>query len=257
MSTKQALKKAKRAAVSKQKKKAANIERASLSKEVRRAAPRSKTRRPLTSEAMNYRIATQGVLKTARELADNPENAKVKLQEMTNNEVLKGIREMIPVLGGIHGGIEVACRLVDEKKLELLPHQAEIVENFDRKVVAVSEDIHAMYEFMEAGQTPDDYMSIFIHYIDILAEMVQFSIPEALEQLLSPIEDLVNEYVKEHRQEGETSVEFGMRISDERIDRVAPLYRTTQALEDEPVEGEFESAEEQFPDAMANAKAIN
>jgi hypothetical protein len=244
-------KQAKRAAASKQKKKAANIERAKTQQQLGRRQEQQDRRSPQAKAARNarvgYAVATKGVIDTAKELQKDPEFAKTKIKALTNIEVLTGINEMIPVLGGVHGGIEIVTRLSDMKKYDILPHQAEMIEAFDRKVISISEDIHAMYEFINAEKQVEDYMPIFIHYIDTLADVVQFAIPELMEGLLQPIEALINEYVNEHKAEGEHSSAFGARVSDERIVRIAPEYRTMRPLEDFLPDADAEGEAEPTP----------
>jgi hypothetical protein len=230
MSTKQANKKAKRAAVSKQKRKAANVQRNLDQFHIGRREMARIAVSPEGIEAsearLRYDIATKGVIQTALDLKKDPKKATA---ELNNIEVLKGINDMIPILGNIHGVIEVTSKLVDMKKTELTVEEQSLVDIFDKQIVSVAEDVHAMFEFINKEQEVDEYISLFVHYTDTLAEIMQFNIPELMESVLRPRELLINEYVREHMHEGESNYEFGMRLHGERITRVEVLYRTVPA----------------------------
>lgn len=235
MSTKQANKKAKRTAVSKQKRKAANVDRNLTQFMLGRRESARVAASPEGKEAaearLRYDIATKGVVQTALDLKKDPKAAADKLN---NIEVLKGINDMIPILGNIHGVIEVTSKLVDMKKTTLNEEEQALVDSFDRKIVAVAEDVHAMFEFINDGKEVDDYIDLFIHYTNTLAEIVQFEIPAVMDGVLRPREEVINEYVREHKHEVENNYEFGMRLHGERIARVQVLYRTIPVAAEAP-----------------------
>lgn len=246
MSTKQAQKKAKRAAVSKQKRKAANIDRNSsqfhLGRREMAKLAASPSGQAAAEARLRYDIATKGVIQTALDLKKDLKEATEKLN---NIEVLKGINDMIPILGNIHGVIEVTSKLVDMKKAELTEEQQALVVAFDKQIVSVAEDVHAIFEFINNEQEVEDYISLFVHYTDTLAEIMQFDIPALMEGVLRPLETLINEYVREHMHEGENNYAFGMRLHAERMNRVQVLYRTVPATEAapdarKPIEGTLE-----------------
>jgi len=238
MSTKQAHKKAKRAAASKQKRKQANVERNTTQFLMGRRETARFAKTPEGKEAsearLRYDIATKGVVQTALDLKKDIDAAK---SELNNIEVLKGINEMIPILGNIHGVLEVVSKLVDMKKTELTEEEMALVVHFDKQIVSIAEDVHAMFEFINKEQEVDDYISIFVHYTDTLAEIMQFDIPALMDGVLRPRELLINEYVAEHKHEGENNYDFGMRLHGERIARVQVLYRTIPAGDAAPAAG--------------------
>jgi hypothetical protein len=182
---------------------------------------------------IGYSIATQGVIQTAEALRKGRgKKGKNQITTMTNVEVLVGINEAIPVLAGVHGAMEVYSNLALEKKVEMLPHHVDMFETFDRNVVSITEDINAIYELIEKGLTPDQYLEVFIHYIDALANVYEFGIPEMLREVLKPAEALINQYVREHKEPEEADVGYGMRSHEARMQRVAPLYRTKSIAAD-------------------------
>lgn len=187
---------------------------------------------------IGYSIATKGVIETAQALRKTKagkkgaKEATKEIKDMTNVEVLVGINEAIPVLAGVHGAIEVVGELALENKIDLLPHHVDMIEIFDRNVVQITEDINAIYELIEKGLTPDQYLEVFIHYIDTLANVYEFGIPEMLREVLKPQEQLINQYVREHKEPEESDVGYGMRAHEARMKRVAPLYRTPSIAAD-------------------------
>lgn len=260
MSTKQVQKKAKRAQASKQKKKRANVERNSIQFNLGRREMARIAKTPEGIQAaeakLRYDIATKGVLQTALDLKKDFEKTKEKLN---NIEVLKGINQMIPILGNIHGVVEVTSKLVDMKKTTLTAEEQGMIDEYDRKVVGIAEDIHAIFEFINKEQEVEEYIEIFMHYTDLLAEVTEFSIPELMEKVLRPREEIINEYVREHKHDGEDNYTFGMRLHGERITRVQALYRTLPAGEvpssvKKPIEGTI-LPEDAFEDI--GAKQVN
>ena len=258
MSTKQAQKKAKRAVASKQKKKQANVERNSIQfnlgrREMARIAASPEGKEAAESR-LRYDIATKGVIQTALDLKKDIDGTKSKLN---NIEVLKGINEMIPILGNIHGVVEVVGKLVDMKKTTLTEEEQTQIDIFDKQIVSVAEDVHAMFEFINKEQEVDEYISLFVHYTDTLAEIMQFNIPDLMAIVLRPREEMINEYVREHKHEGENNYDFGMRLHGERITRVQVLYRTVPAAAEpmptnNPLVGELADAYEDI-----GAKQVN
>jgi len=237
MSTKQAQKKAQRAVKSKQKKKAANSDRNVKQFSMGRRELARMAASPEGIQAaeakLRYDIATKGVVQTALDLKKDYQAVK---ESLTNVDVLKGINEMIPILGNIHGVLEVVEKLVAMKKVTLTAEEQALVDAFDKQIVSVAEDVNAIFVFINEEKEVEDYISLFVHYTDTLAEVMQFDIPGLMEVVLRPREEVINEYVREHSLEGETNYDFGMRLHGERIARVAAMYRTVQPVE-APAEG--------------------
>jgi len=227
MSTKQAEKKAKRNQASKQKKKRANVDRNTTQFHLGRREMARIAKTPEGIQAaeakLRYDIATKGVMQTALDLRKDFDKAK---EALNNIEVLKGINEMIPILGNIHGVIEVVSKLVDMKKTTLTAEEQLLINLFDQKIVSIAEDVHAIFEFINKGQEVDDYISLFVHYTDTLAEVMEFDIPSVMEGVLRPREEIINEYVREHKGQDEDNYTFGMRLHGERMAIVAATYRT-------------------------------
>ena len=180
----------------------------------------------LKDTQLSYRIATQGVIATAEQLRKEGYNGKTA-KKMTNLGVIKGIHQMIPVFATLHGATEIVSDLVLEKRFELTTDQVDLMTNFDRAIVSIIEDINAIYDFIDAGKKPTDYMELYVHYIDTLADVCQIQQHELLENLLRPNKEAIDQYIKEHAGEGAAALEeYSMQKHNIRMERVAPLYRT-------------------------------
>ena len=178
-------------------------------------------------KALRYSLATEGLIKTAQALAkDKKQGASKTVKTMTNIEALKIINESIPVLSGIHAAIEVADRLHKEGKIDQEIHQVEMVEEMDKLITLISEDVHALFELINAGRQPEDYADVFIHYVDLTASVFEFNIPQIMSLYLKPLEAQIDEYVVEHKLPEEDNLRYTLRAHEERLQRVAPLYRT-------------------------------
>lgn len=189
-------------------------------------------------EARNVKVSDRGVLGTAEFIHKTRQKTKSKSEEITNLAVLEGIQEVIPKLLSIHATVEIVCELQKEGKVTLNEEQTKLVDQFDERVVKVGEDIVAIQTFIDADKEPEDYMAVFISYLDKLALLFEKELSELFDEVLKPYEVLVNDYVAEHKFEGESSFDFSMRYHTNRIDVVAPKYRTIEALEipEEPSE---------------------
>ena len=230
MSTKQQKLQARRATKAKAR---SNVKKSQLQKDRQAAAKAASLR---TDNQISHAIATKGVIQTAEALRRRRDGKKVvgkdPVKSMTNVEVLVGINEAIPVLAGVHGAIEVFQNLALEGKVDLLPHHVDMIEQYDRNIVSITEDINAIYELIEKGQVPEDYLVLFVSYIDTLANVYEFGIPELMRDFLKPHEQLINQYVREHKEPEEGDNQYGLRAHETRMKRVAPLYRTTSIAAD-------------------------
>lgn len=178
-------------------------------------------------------IGTAEYLKAVRKKVDSGDQ-----EEITNKVVVEGIQEVIPKLLSIHAAVEVICELQKENKLTLSENDIKLIDQFDERIVKIGEDILTIQTFIEAGKKPEDYMAIFISYLDKLAMLFEKELEELFTTVMKPHETMVNEYVKEHTFEGESSFDFSMRYHTNRIDVVAEKYRTIAGLDlpEEPSE---------------------
>lgn len=187
----------------------------------------------LKDKQLSYRIAVDGVVKTAQKLREEGYSGKTA-KKITNVGVMKGITQMIPVFATLHGATEVVSKLVLEKRFELSTSQIDISTSFDRIVVSIIEDINAIYDFIEAGKKPTDYMEIYVHYIDSLAEVCQILMPEVLDNLLKPNQAAIDQYIREHAGESAGALEtFSMEMHNVRMERIGPMYRTRETILDD------------------------
>jgi len=186
--------------------------------------------RAQADQQLSLEIATKGILAVAQDLATQRKGGKKSGRKFTNVGILKMITETIPVFAHFHGLIEVADRLHTEKKITLTTEQLLEFAGYDRAVVGITEDINAMYDFIEVGKKPDDYMEIFTHYIDLMAEVMQLQIPSIYGGTMNGIKPLVDAFVKEHTPEDVTMVQFSYGLHEIRMNRVADQYRTGQTV---------------------------
>lgn len=185
------------------------------------------------SQRLTAKIAREGTMKVAAEYHAMKKRAGGKGDKLTTLEVVNGINKFIPVVGVLHGGIEVVYKLVAEGKITLTAAQTKFIEDYDRNTVKLSEDVSVILGLVEAGKQPEDYMSIFIHYIDIVAAMAEINIPDIRQFVFKDIEEMITDYVREHKLENEDNLAYGMRMHDARMKVVTPLYRThTEALDE-------------------------
>lgn len=214
-----------------------------------KGAQRPATAQP-TGSQLQYQIATKGIIATARRYrkakrAKDAHNGKAP----TNLEILQSQSQAIEMMCPVHAGIEVATILVAEGKLQLEQADYDAIAKFDEAIVKIAEDIQALQILIEAEQTFEDFWELHVEYIDKLADMFQFRIPEMME-VMRPRSPVINQYVQEHTLPEENEMRFSMRIHHERLQRVAPKYRTIaqpevpEDLAEEAAEGEFIEAGE-------------
>lgn len=178
---------------------------------------------------LSLEIATKGIAAVAAQLRHEGGRKKVA-KKLTNVGVLKQINDMIPIFAHFHGLIEVLDRLHLERKVTLTTEQLLKFDPYDRDIVLITEDINTIHDFIEAGKNPADYMDIFVHYIDTMAEVTQILIPEIYSELFAEHKVLVDQFVKEHTPEDLTMAQFSLRLHEIRMNRVGDRYRTGQTV---------------------------
>lgn len=213
----------------------------------------------MREQRLRYDIATKGVLATAQALKEEGINGKAA-KKLNNIGVLRGVHQMIPVFATLHGAVEVASILVGEGRFVLTPEQIDLINSFDRNIVLITEDINAMYDLIDAGKKPKDYIELYVHYIDLLAEVCQVQMHELMNELFRPHQELIDTYIKEHASTVHTMESFSMELHAKRMDRVAPLYSTAAAeLHDmtKPLGGELvDDSDFDAADRFEEAKPI-
>ena len=191
-------------------------------------------------------VAREGTLSLAERLHHTKHKVDTAPQELTVKEVLTAINEAVPLIAMIHGGVEVFNILAKEGKVEITEENKAIIDEYDEQMVKTSENVNAMISMIEAGKQPSDFMGIFIHYLDLIAQMLQESIPKIRQTIFTQNEQLIEEYSKEHLAAEENYLQQGLRFHELRMKEVAPLYRTKLPVIDdlEPMEPISDSIEE-------------
>lgn len=150
-------------------------------------------------------------------------------ETLTNESVLKGLRESTTIVVPVHGAVEVLSRLESEDKVDVSEHE-ELISEFDRLVVRFIEDINVIATLINSGSEPADYAELLLDTTYTLTDLFEETIPELMEKVLKPLQAVIEIAVSEYRVEGESDIEFSARMHNERCAKVVPKYKTT--LED-------------------------
>jgi hypothetical protein len=147
-------------------------------------------------------------------------------EEITNTVVMQSINDVIPAVIRVHSGVELFCRLADEKRFEITAEEQTLINTTDELITKVTEDINAIVAFVDSGKTPEDYMGIFMNYTELLARLFDQTVPSVM-AMLTPRQELIDTYAKEHNSNKEAGVFLYMQgLHCERMEKVFPLYHT-------------------------------
>jgi len=186
-------------------------------------------RRNQAGKDLALEVATKGIAEVAEDLRKQGAASK-HAKKLTNLNVIQGMHKMIPVFAVTHGSLEIVSDLVLEKRFTLDAEQIDLIENFDRNVVRIVENINAIYDLIDAGKKPFDYIEIYTDYPNTMAELSTIQIPDMHSLLLKPNQAAVDQYVKEHRLEGESQEGLSVRLHEKRMETVGPKYRTQELI---------------------------
>lgn len=147
-----------------------------------------------------------------------------KPKDLTNKSVMENISHVIVAITKAHAGVSVFCSLADEKRFVITEEEQEIINDFDRIVVKITEDVDVISTHIEADQKPDDYMGIFVDYTHLVAQLYQDHFPIVVDMLKvhGPAMDL---YYQEHRG-GREVFDYMMQLHCKRMETVVPMYAT-------------------------------
>lgn len=167
--------------------------------------------------------------------AEFDEKTDFKPEEtITNKDVMQNIAEVIPAAVRVHSGVEILEILAGEKRFELSDEEVALIKQFDQQITALVEDINAVTVFVEDEKSPSDYMEVFMHYTELVARIFEVTIPGIM-LLLNAHDAVIDQYANEHRDANLPVYNYMLRLHEERMTRVAPLYRTTQTVVAEPM----------------------
>jgi hypothetical protein len=151
--------------------------------------------------------------------------------KLTNVIVMQNINDVIPAIIRVHSGVEVFCRLADEKRFEITPEEQALINRCDEQITKVTEDINAIVAFVDGKKEPEDYMDIFMHYTEMLARLFDGTIPDIM-LMLTPRKPEIDGYADEHHNKETTPIfEYMRTLHCERMEKVFPLYHTQVSAE--------------------------
>lgn len=194
MATKQAAlrakKEQKRKAVSKQKQKQANVKR----------NPDGSSLKMLEDTSLLKQAAREGIASAMRRAhtSRKRKGVKTKAGELTNKMVMQHISDVIPQIVRLHAGIELFEILGNEKRFEITQEERDLIKAVDGCVVLSAEDIQAISLMIEAGKQPDDYQEVYVHMVEVFAQIGADYQPRVL-AMLQAQGGLIDAYANEHR----------------------------------------------------------
>ena len=206
-----------------------------------------------TQKQLQRELALNGIVATANKYRNLITNKNSNEEVPDNKEVAMGILKIIEMLAPVHSAIEIANILQEEGNITLTDEDVQAMAEFDEPLVKITEDIMAIQTLMEEGQGFEDFAEIYISCFDNVAEIMHFRSDPILEQILKPNQGLIENYVKEHKEPGESEMTFAFRMHDERMKRVADLYKTVSAPLDIP---EFNEQGEEVPQEFIPADDV-
>lgn len=153
---------------------------------------------------------------------------------ITNKDVMQNISQVIPAAVRVHAGVEVLEILAGEKRFELSDDDLVLIKLLDQQLTSLVEDINAVTIFVEDEKVPSDYMEVFMHYTELVARIFEVTVPGVM-LLLNAHDAAIDQYAHEHRDTNLPVYNYMLRLHEERMTRVAPMYRTTETVIAEPV----------------------
>lgn len=211
-------KQAKRQTRAKDKKKASAIEAAKTKQLLGRRE---------NDRTMMQDIANDGVVRTAAR-AHKKRKKKgqgTKEETLTNKQVMQTINEVIAAVIRAHAGVEVFCRLGNEKRFQITEVDQNIINTFDEHATRLTENIDVISSNIAAGRNPEDYMVIYVDFTNIVAIMVEQTIPDAV-AMLEPQKEIIDAYAIEHNPDPTQLFGYMMGLHCERMGNVASQYAT-------------------------------
>ena len=213
----------------------------------RKSGKKTEVRR-ITNAKLQFELADKGLLATVGKYKDRLIDKQQGKKLPDNLEVTKQILGIVELFAPIHSAVEVAEILKNEGKIEFTPALQELVDNFDRLIVHIAEDMTAIRILMDEDQTMDDFVEIYVHLFDNVTECMHFHARPVFDELLKPNQAAIEEYTKEHKEPGTTDMNYAFELHDQRIARVQHLYRTIAQVE-VPEQGEDDDTPAEFIEA--------
>lgn len=192
----------------------------------------------LKQRNMQRDLAKHGVVELAEKLSNFKNSTSNEKLELSNKDVMQGMMDLVNMVGPLHGAVQVLHTLVDENEVTLTDEDKEIVVEFDKATVKLTEDVDAVVTLIqEANKEPEDYLDLLIDHVNSSAVLVEETLPRVNEQLFGSSETKlkIDQYVTEHILDNEDNIGFGLRMHNQRMSQVYNKYKTQAPIEPEIV----------------------
>jgi len=189
------------------------------------------TVRKLSDRKLQFELASKGIFATADKYKDLLKNKERGDKLPDNKEVSMQLLKLIETFAPVHSAVELAELLSKEGKITWSDEITAMVNTLDEYIVKIAEDMAAIRILIEDDQTMEDFVEIYVHMYDNVTEAMHFHVRPVFETLLKPNQALIEEYTKEHKEPGQTDMDYAFELHDQRIGRVQHLYRTIAQVE--------------------------
>lgn len=186
-----------------------------------------------TDAQLKYEISKRGLVATAKKYRRALDKGDTS-NGPSHNDISQGFITFIDIMTPIHSALEIADILVKEGKITFSDEERAQINAFDEQIVKANEDINAIGEFMKEGLEFHDFADLFVHYAELSANMATDTAPLLFRQILKPYGVMISEYAREHKITGEVDMAYAMRMHEQRMKTIYPLYRTI--LDDSPLD---------------------
>lgn len=149
---------------------------------------------------------------------------------LSRTDFLRAIHETLDQVIKMHGGIAVYMILSeDESRFQVTPENAARIEEYERSVVRLVENVDAVVMLDQAKKLPEDYVELVIDMADVMRDLMVI-LHKPTYEMLKRKELEINRYITEHLPTGVDVFEYTRQLHEERIKQVGPLYVTTTGV---------------------------
>lgn len=210
---------------------------------LRKKNPATQQAKPTDSQ-LKYEISKRGLVATAKKYRKALDKGDTN-NGPSHNDISQGFITFIDIMTPIHSAMEIADILVKEGKITFSEEERAQINAFDEQIVKANEDINAIGELMKEGLEFHDFADLFVHYAELSANMATDTAPLLFRKVLKPYGEMISEYAREHKITGEVDMAYAMRMHEQRMQTIYPLYRTV--LDDTPLDSPEEGPDAGIP----------
>lgn len=167
---------------------------------------------------------------------------------------LKGVSESLDQMIKVHAGITVYLKLADEGRFVVTPEHTQLIEEYEREVVRMVENVDAIVLLDQAKKVPEDYVEIVLDTTDAIRNLMVI-LQQPVYDMLMPQQMEVDRYATEHLPTGMSVVEYMRTLHEDRIKVVGPSYQTTGGVSAKEIADMVLMTEEIMQANMAEEKA--